>query len=259
MDAAPAPREDTASTVLTEAGFEFIGEWTQDPESLLRLDAKAPSLPGVYAFIVDDIVVYVGLTLSGLKTRFDQYRRGHKGQRTSSRINGTYLPRRCRAGKKVKVLVATPEPSRVAGTTGEYTAAGLEVGLIEMIRPSWNTVATQRPHQDPAAHPSVQRASIINSIGEALAGGPRYTTAIDPSTGVVTRTKVPLSRSDIGMAIAMETLSGALSGLSVPNGPGNLGRAAGAGYAQAVPNSGHNRIRHRSNRLNRTPKTAPTR
>lgn len=88
VDAAPAPREDTAWRVLTDAGFEFIGEWTQDPESLLRLDAKAPTLPGVYAFIVDDVVVYVGLTLSGLKTRFDQYRRGHKGQRTSSRING---------------------------------------------------------------------------------------------------------------------------------------------------------------------------
>lgn len=39
VEAAPAPREDTASTVLTDAGFEYIGEWTQDPESLLRLDA----------------------------------------------------------------------------------------------------------------------------------------------------------------------------------------------------------------------------
>jgi len=89
VDAAPAAREDTSWKVLTDAGFQFIGEWTQDPKSLLRLDAKAPSAPGVYAFIVDDVVVYVGLTLSGLKTRFDQYRRGHKGQRTSSRINST--------------------------------------------------------------------------------------------------------------------------------------------------------------------------
>ena len=47
VDAAPGPREDTASTVLTDAGFEYMGEWTQDPESLLRLDARAPSLPGV--------------------------------------------------------------------------------------------------------------------------------------------------------------------------------------------------------------------
>ena len=65
VDAAPAPREDTSWAVLTEAGFEFIGEWTHDPESLLRLDAKAPAAPGVYAFVVDDVVVYVGLTLVG--------------------------------------------------------------------------------------------------------------------------------------------------------------------------------------------------
>ena len=42
VDATPAPREDTAWTVLTDAGFQFIGEWTQDPESQIRLDTKAP-------------------------------------------------------------------------------------------------------------------------------------------------------------------------------------------------------------------------
>jgi hypothetical protein len=136
VDAAPAPREDTAWTVLTEAGFQCIGEWTQDPESLIRLDAKAPVLPGVYAFVVDDVVVYVGLTLNGLKTRFDQYRRGHKGQKTSSRIKAQISETLC-AGKKVKVLVATPEPSEWKDLPVN-TAAGLEAGLIAMIRPSWN-------------------------------------------------------------------------------------------------------------------------
>jgi hypothetical protein len=136
VDAAPAPREDTAWTVLTDAGFQFIGEWTHDPESLLKLDAKAPAAPGVYAFIVDDIVVYVGLTLSGLKTRLDQYRRGHKGQKTSSRINRE-ISETLRAGKKVKVLVATPEASEWQELPVN-TAAGLEAGLIEMIRPAWN-------------------------------------------------------------------------------------------------------------------------
>ena len=109
VDAAPPPREDTSWKVLTDAGFQFLGEWTHDPESLIRLDAKAPTAPGVYAFVVDEVVVYVGLTLSGLKTRLDQYRRGHKGQKTSARINGRILETLL-AGKQVKVLVATPEP-----------------------------------------------------------------------------------------------------------------------------------------------------
>jgi hypothetical protein len=51
VDAVPAAREDTAWTVLTGAGFQFIGEWTPDPESQIKLDAKAPTVPGVYAFI----------------------------------------------------------------------------------------------------------------------------------------------------------------------------------------------------------------
>jgi hypothetical protein len=136
VDATPAPREDTAWTVLTDAGFQFIGEWTQDPESQIRLDAKAPAVPGVYAFVVDDVVVYVGLTLNALKTRLDQYRRGHKSQKTSSRINGR-ISQTLTEGKKVKVLVAAPEPQEWKDLPVN-TAAGLEAGLIEMIRPSWN-------------------------------------------------------------------------------------------------------------------------
>lgn len=137
VDATPAPREDTSWEVLIQGGFQLLGEWTRDPESTIRLDAKAPNAPGVYAFVVDDVVVYVGLTLSGLKTRLDQYRRGHKGQKTSSRINGR-ISETLASGKQVKVLVATPEPSEWRSNLPVNTAAGLEAGLIEMIRPSWN-------------------------------------------------------------------------------------------------------------------------
>lgn len=136
VDAAPPPREDTSWEVLTDAGFQFLGEWTHDPESLLVLDAKAPTAPGVYAFVVDDVVVYVGLTLSGLRARLDQYRKGHKGQRTSARINRR-ISQTLLEGKRVKVLVATPEPQEWQDLPVN-TAAGLEAGLIQMIRPSWN-------------------------------------------------------------------------------------------------------------------------
>jgi hypothetical protein len=43
-------REGTSWKVLTDAGFQYLGEWTHDPASLLKLDAKAPTVPGVYAF-----------------------------------------------------------------------------------------------------------------------------------------------------------------------------------------------------------------
>jgi hypothetical protein len=136
VDAAPAPREDTSSDVLLRAGFQLIGEWTQDPATEIRLNGKAPAEPGVYAFAVDDVVVYVGLTQTGLRTRLDHYRRGYERQRTNARvkklITGALAER-----QRVEVMVATPPPGEWNGLPVN-TAAGLEAGLIQMIRPAWN-------------------------------------------------------------------------------------------------------------------------
>lgn len=87
------------------------------------------------------------------------------------------------------------------------------------------------PDKDYSNHPAVQRAGVMNAIAETLAGGPRYKETIDANTGEMTRQRVPMSRADIGMAIAMEAISGALSGLT-QKGPGATGRAAAAGFGQ---------------------------
>lgn len=93
-------------------------------------------------------------------------------------------------------------------------------------------VVSNAPANDPNAnHPGVQRAGILHTIAETLAGGPRFTTTIDPNTGITTRTKVPLSRGDIALAIVSEALSGGLAGLA-QRGPGATGRAAAAGFDQ---------------------------
>jgi hypothetical protein len=136
VDAAPASREATSGDVLLRAGFQFIGEWTQAAGSAIRLEANAPAKPGVYAFVVDDAVAYVGLTNNGLKTRFDQYRRGHAGQRTSARVNGL-IAKALAEGRQIKVLVATPDSLEWNGLPVN-TAAGLEAALIQKIRPAWN-------------------------------------------------------------------------------------------------------------------------
>ena len=82
------------------------------------------------------MVVYVGLANSGLKTRFDQYRRGHKGQRTSSRVKGLII-NALAGGQQIKVLIAMPGTSVWNGLPVN-TAAGLEGGLIQTMRPAWN-------------------------------------------------------------------------------------------------------------------------
>lgn len=83
----------------------------------------------------------------------------------------------------------------------------------------------------PPADPAVAHASRFYSVAQALAGGPRYKESVDVNTGEMTRTQVPLSRGDIGMAIALEAISGALGGLT-QTGPGATGRAASAGFQQ---------------------------
>ena len=95
--------------------------------------------------------------------------------------------------------------------------------------PPNSTVPEGQPN---ASHPAVQRAGVTNSVAIALAGGPRYRTAVDPETGAVTRTQVPLSKRDVGLAIAFQALSGALAGYGVKPGPGAIGRAGFAGLQE---------------------------
>jgi hypothetical protein len=45
VDPAPKLRPTGSWEVLTNAGFRLLGEWTSDPASVLRLEAKAPHVP----------------------------------------------------------------------------------------------------------------------------------------------------------------------------------------------------------------------
>lgn len=127
---------DEASTgtsweVLLRAGFHFLGEWKVENEDF-QIDAKAPADAGVYSFVVDDVV----LTQRGLRARLDGYRRGYERQRTNARVKAL-IQDALAAGKRVKVLVATPAASEWNGLPVN-TAAGLEAGLIAKIQPAWN-------------------------------------------------------------------------------------------------------------------------
>jgi len=125
-----------ASEFLIDAGFQVLGEWKKLSDAEFELDARAPKDPGVYAFALDNIIVYVGLTQTGLKTRLDHYRRGHKRQKTSARVKGLII-RELNQGRSVKVLIAVPAPLQW-NNLPVNTAAGLETGLIQLIQPQWN-------------------------------------------------------------------------------------------------------------------------
>jgi hypothetical protein len=136
------PRESFADHVLLNAGFRHLGQWQTLGGGEFKLAVSAPAEPGVYAFVVDGLIRYVGLTQTGLRTRMGHYRRGHKGHKTSSRVKDL-IASALGAGKTVNVLIATPEPLEWNGLPIN-TAAGLEAGLIRMLRPDWNMLGAGR-------------------------------------------------------------------------------------------------------------------
>jgi hypothetical protein len=78
---------------------------------------------------------------------------------------------------------------------------------------------------DTAQHPLVQKASLLHSVAQALAGNPKRVT-IDPD-GTRREEPLPVSGKRLMAAIALEALQGSLAGLQA-------GRGRGPGAAGAV-------------------------
>lgn len=130
------PEPTMSSYLLLSGGFKRVGEWRLSAAGGFELSDQAPKEPGVYAFTLNDEIVYVGLTLTGLHTRMGHYRRGNENMVTSKRVNGLILDA-LRAGAKVEVLAAMPRPAEWHSMPVN-NAAGLEAGLISHLLPRWN-------------------------------------------------------------------------------------------------------------------------
>lgn len=136
-------QETKAEYLIASGGFRRIGEWRLVPGGDgFELTDPAPKEPGVYAFVVDDVVSYIGVTLTTLHTRMGHYRRGNEAMRTSQRVKGLILEA-LRAGSAVDVLVAIPKPAEWHSMPVNM-AAGLEAGLISHILPAWNIRGARR-------------------------------------------------------------------------------------------------------------------
>lgn len=131
-----APAETHSWEVLLKAGFLFIGEWVLGNDGVISLGATIPTDAGVYAFVVDDIVKYVGLTQRGLRHRLRRLNASFTQRNSLARVE-TLIAETLDSGRRVKVLIAAPDPLDWKGLPID-TSAGLEAGLVAMIRPEWN-------------------------------------------------------------------------------------------------------------------------
>ncbi|MET2829799.1 GIY-YIG nuclease family protein [Mesorhizobium shangrilense] len=137
----PKVRADVAIDVLIDAGFERLGMWITDGAGGISLDTSAPRDAGVYAFVVDGLIKYIGVSRAGIRSRMSNYRLGQTGQKTSARVN-QIINEHITAGMVVEVYIAMP-PALEWNGLPVITAAGLEAGLIKMIQPPWNKMGVE--------------------------------------------------------------------------------------------------------------------
>ncbi len=136
--------ESRAVTVseLVGSGFRRLGCW--QPSSLyqgIELDFTSAREPGVYAYVIDNTVHYIGSAQRGLHNRFRQYATT-KTMRTAARIREEILI--CIAlGKTVEVYTLVP-PTHTWNGLPVDLIAGLEEGLIRTLRPAWNRRSNRR-------------------------------------------------------------------------------------------------------------------
>lgn len=95
-----------------------------------------PKGVGVYAFVRDAIVLYVGVATMGLAKRIYFYAKPGVSQRTSLRLND-FIRRELQAAARIEVLIAQPDDMEWNGLT-VHGAAGLELGLIKAYALPWN-------------------------------------------------------------------------------------------------------------------------
>jgi hypothetical protein len=127
---------------LLSAGFELIGCCILNGTDEFSYSDQAPKSPGVYAFSVNNLIHYVGLTRASLRGRLGHYVYGHEQQRTSARVKRLIVSA-LNAGDAVRVLIAVPPQLEWNGLPVDG-ASGLETGLIGLIRPVWNVQLNAR-------------------------------------------------------------------------------------------------------------------
>jgi hypothetical protein len=129
------PKHPTSGDKLGKIGFKIVGNWMRTEDGGILLDSKAPDGYGVYAILCDDRVVYIGVS-KAVRRRMENYRVGHARQKTSARIKDL-IGRAIADGCIITVMAIIPGTVDWQGLS-IHVAPGLEIALIEKIRPEWN-------------------------------------------------------------------------------------------------------------------------
>jgi len=165
---------------LLEIGFVEIAEWISNGDDLSyklppeteRVARALISEPNaLYAFQLDETILYIGKTTRSLQKRFQGYRRPGKSQRTNIRCNQK-IKELLANGRSVRILGFVPVTHFRYGDFEINLAAGLEDSLIRTINPPWNggdrgsaiseTEEREAAEESAPVKPSLQEGSLSN-------------------------------------------------------------------------------------------------
>ena len=107
---------------LADAGISFTLNWESSP-------------PVLYAFVVDDDVMYIGKTIRPLPNRMNAYR---YATRSTNIKNNRNIRDNLQTGRRVEIFVLPDNGLLQYGGFRVNLAAGLEDSLIAELLPPWN-------------------------------------------------------------------------------------------------------------------------
>lgn len=128
-------------------GFTAAGSWKLVEGVLIfELNDLAPARNVLYAFVVDDELMYVGKTVQPLRSRMAGYKNPGSTQSTNIKNNGKI--RECLAhNQRVEILVLPDNGLLHYGGFHVNLAAGLEDSLVRELLPAWNGGQKEMPNQ----------------------------------------------------------------------------------------------------------------
>lgn len=129
---------------LKEIGFFNVGDWVYKNETLKHSCTKLPEgKNALYAFVMNEAVLYVGKTTNTLKKRLSQYEKAHSTQRTNLKIHDNILEL-LKKKERVEIYVFVDSTQKTIGRFELNLSAGLEDSIINTLNPKWNNMGKNK-------------------------------------------------------------------------------------------------------------------
>jgi hypothetical protein len=139
----PMSTSPTALERLARIGFTKVGLWQMNAaRPVCQLHHHADQKNVLYAFVVDDVLQYVGKTTQPLKKRMYGYQNPGKTQSTNIKNNAN-ITAALGAGKRVDIYALPDSGLWQLGGFHVNMAAGLEDAIVRDLAPPWNQAGTK--------------------------------------------------------------------------------------------------------------------